>query len=104
MSSRPISSSVQRLSSFGPANLIARSAETHPLTWRLRDDGAAVWLTEYQSKDGYTAARSWICTAARSRFSRTGPAGTGPSSEPLRAQPAELPITPSSSVTKADRK
>ena len=27
------------LTSFGPANLIKRSAETHPLTWCLRDDG-----------------------------------------------------------------
>jgi NADH-quinone oxidoreductase subunit F len=43
--------------SFAPANLIARPAETHPLTWRLRDDGAPVWLDEYQAKDGYRAAR-----------------------------------------------
>ncbi len=45
------------LSSFGPANTIARSAETHPLTWRLRDDGATVGLTEYQSKAGYAGLR-----------------------------------------------
>lgn len=45
------------LSSFGPANTIARSAETHPLTWRLRDDGATVGLAEYQSKAGYAALR-----------------------------------------------
>ena len=41
------------LTSFGPANRIKRSAETHPLTWRLRDDGEAVWLDEYQAKNGY---------------------------------------------------
>ncbi|MGH8412106.1 MAG: hypothetical protein ACRERT_12875, partial [Pseudomonas sp.] len=35
------------LTSFGPANRIKRSAETHPLTWRLRDDGEPVWLDEY---------------------------------------------------------
>jgi len=45
------------LSSFGPANTIARSAETHPLTWRLRDDGATVGLAEYQGKNGYAGLR-----------------------------------------------
>ncbi|MDY6797488.1 MAG: NADH-quinone oxidoreductase subunit NuoF [Pseudomonadota bacterium] len=34
-----------------------RSAGTHPLTWRLRDDGAAVWLDEYLRKDGYQSVR-----------------------------------------------
>lgn len=46
---------MKRLSSFGPVNSIARTAETHPLTWRLREDGETVWLTEYQSKNGYAA-------------------------------------------------
>ncbi|XNM65639.1 hypothetical protein ACLK2E_12650 [Escherichia coli] len=32
---------------------IIRTAETHPLTWRLRDDKQPVWLDEYQSKNGY---------------------------------------------------
>lgn len=45
------------ITSFGPANRIARSAETHPLTWRLRDDGEPIWLEEYQAKNGYAAAR-----------------------------------------------
>ncbi len=45
------------ITSFGPANRIARTAETHPLTWRLREDGEPVWLEEYQAKDGYAAAR-----------------------------------------------
>ena len=45
------------LTSFGPANRIQRSPETHPLTWRLRDDGEPVWLDEYQAKNGYAAAR-----------------------------------------------
>jgi NADH-quinone oxidoreductase subunit F len=45
------------LASFGTANRIARAPETHPLTWRLRDDGQPVWLDEYQSKQGYEAAR-----------------------------------------------
>ncbi|MDW5376099.1 NADH-quinone oxidoreductase subunit NuoF [Halomonas sp. HP20-15] len=34
-----------------------RRAETHPLTWRLREDGAMVGLDEYLDKDGYAAAR-----------------------------------------------
>ncbi len=32
-----------------------RRAETHPLTWRLHDDGRAVDLEDYVSKDGYQA-------------------------------------------------
>jgi NADH-quinone oxidoreductase subunit F len=32
-------------------------AETHPLTWRLRDDKQPVWLEEYESKNGYAGAR-----------------------------------------------
>ncbi len=52
------------LSSVGPVNRIARSAETHPLTWRLRDDGQAVWLDEYESKDGYSAMKKALKTLA----------------------------------------
>ncbi len=33
------------LTSIGPANRMARSAETHPLTWRLREDAQPVWNT-----------------------------------------------------------
>ena len=36
---------------------IIRTAETHPLTWRLRDDKQPVWLDEYRSKNGYEGAR-----------------------------------------------
>ncbi|WP_195432656.1 NADH-quinone oxidoreductase subunit NuoF [Morganella morganii] len=35
---------------------VCRSAETHPLTWRLRDDHQPVWLDEYRSKNGYAGA------------------------------------------------
>ncbi|WP_340619379.1 NADH-quinone oxidoreductase subunit NuoF [Xenorhabdus siamensis] len=35
---------------------IIRSAETHPLTWRLREDQQPVWLDEYRSKNGYKGA------------------------------------------------
>ncbi|WP_421173818.1 NADH-quinone oxidoreductase subunit NuoF [Aeromonas enteropelogenes] len=45
------------LASFGTANRTPRPPETHPLTWRLRDDGQPVWLEEYQAKQGYEAAR-----------------------------------------------
>src|SRR5690606_33957009 len=45
------------LPSFGPANRVARREETHPLTWRLRDDGEPVWLDEYRRKNGYSALR-----------------------------------------------
>src|SRR5690606_20634736 len=48
---------MKQLASFGPANRIARSEETHPMTWRLRDDGQPVWLDEYRQKNGYAALR-----------------------------------------------
>ena len=35
---------------------IIRTAETHPLTWRLRDDKQPVWIDEYRSKNGYVGA------------------------------------------------
>ncbi|MEO6698223.1 MAG: NADH-quinone oxidoreductase subunit F, partial [Paraperlucidibaca sp.] len=57
------------LSSVGPANRIARAAETHPLTWRLRDDGQAVWLDEYESKDGYSAMKKALKTLAPNEIS-----------------------------------
>lgn len=48
------------ITSFGPANRIARTAETHPLTWRLRDDGEPVWLAEYQPRTATPLpARHW---------------------------------------------
>lgn len=34
-----------------------RSAETHPLTWRLREDNALIGLDEYTDKQGYAAVR-----------------------------------------------
>jgi len=36
---------------------VIRTAETHPLTWRLRDDKQPVSLDEYRSKNGYEGAR-----------------------------------------------
>ncbi len=30
-----------------------RRADTHPLTWRLREDGAPVGLGEYREKEVY---------------------------------------------------
>ncbi len=46
--------------SFSTANQVPRNAETHPLTWRLRDDGEPVWFDEYQRQNGYSAARRAI--------------------------------------------
>lgn len=36
------------------------TAETHPLTWRLRADKAPVWLDKYRSKQGYAAVENAI--------------------------------------------
>lgn len=35
---------------------IVRKAETHPLTWRLRDDKQPVWFEEYRNSNGYVGA------------------------------------------------
>jgi len=59
------------ITSFGPANRIARSAETHPLTWRLRDDGEPVWLDEYQAKNGYAAARKALAEMSQDDIVQT---------------------------------
>lgn len=32
---------------------VTRTAHTHPLTWRLRDDGQPVWFEEYRRQEGY---------------------------------------------------
>ena len=45
------------LASLGPANRVARAEHTHPLTWRLREDGEPVWLDEYRRTNGYQALR-----------------------------------------------
>ncbi len=38
------------MTAISGAKPIIRSAETHPLTWRLRDDRQPVWLDEYRAK------------------------------------------------------
>lgn len=36
-------------------NEIVRTAETHPLTWQLKDDKTTIWIEEYRNKNGYSA-------------------------------------------------
>ena len=62
---------MKTLTSIGPINSIARSEETHPLTWRLRDDAQPVWLEEYQAKNGYTAARKALSEMAQADIVQT---------------------------------
>lgn len=38
------------------------SAETHPLTWRLRTDAEPVWLDEFKAKQGYAAVEKVFST------------------------------------------
>src|SRR5690606_22377281 len=63
--------SAKTLTSVGPINSIARSEETHPLTWRLRDDAQPVWLEEYQAKNGYAAARKALNEMAQADIVQT---------------------------------
>ena len=62
---------MKTLTSIGPANRITRSEETHPLTWRLRDDAQPVWLEEYQQKNGYAAARKALTEMAQADIVQT---------------------------------
>lgn len=41
-------------------NKFVRIAETHPLTWRLRDDEQTIWIKEYCDKDGYKALKKTL--------------------------------------------
>lgn len=42
--------------------IIQRTGETHPLTWRNREDRQPVWLEEYRSKNGYKGAEKALKT------------------------------------------
>ena len=35
-----------------------RHPDSHPLTWRLRDDGEVIWIDEYLRKEGYQSVRN----------------------------------------------
>ncbi len=41
-----------------------RPRETHPLTWRLNDDGSRIDLKTYQAKEGYAAVKSVLKNAS----------------------------------------
>lgn len=41
---------------------ITRTAETHPLTWRMREDKQPVWLAEYRNNNGYAGAEKALKT------------------------------------------
>ncbi|WP_053940133.1 NADH-quinone oxidoreductase subunit NuoF [Buchnera aphidicola] len=41
-------------------NKINRLEETHPLTWRMRDDKKTVWIKEYCNKNGYIAFKKTL--------------------------------------------
>lgn len=43
---------------------VVRQVETHPLTWRLREDKQPVWLREYRDKNGYVGAEKALSTMA----------------------------------------
>ena len=43
---------------------IVRTAEMHPLTWRMREDKQPVFLEEYRSKNGYAGAEKALKSMA----------------------------------------
>lgn len=50
---------------------IIRTEETHPLTWRLRDDGQPVWFDEYRSKNGYAGVEKALKTMTQDEIVNT---------------------------------
>ncbi|AUI73170.1 NADH-quinone oxidoreductase subunit NuoF [Candidatus Portiera aleyrodidarum] len=47
----------KRIKSVCTANIVKKSKETHPLTWRLNKEGKTIWLNEYVQKEGYIAVK-----------------------------------------------
>ncbi|CAG9296454.1 NADH-quinone oxidoreductase subunit NuoF [Celerinatantimonas diazotrophica] len=54
---------------------INRTAETHPLTWRVRDDGQPVWFEEYRAKEGYVGAEKALAMSPEEVVAQVKDAG-----------------------------
>ena len=60
------------LASLGTANRIARTAETHPLTYRLESGEPVVDLKAYEALAGYAALRKAVAYAGERIVFYTG--------------------------------
>ena len=74
-----------------------RTAETHPLTWRLRADQQPVWFDEYRAKQGYVGAERALAmapTAVTDQVKTAGLRGRGGAGFPTGVKWSLVPMDP----------
>ncbi len=74
-----------------------RTAETHPLTWRLRVDQQPVWFDEYRAKQGYVGAEkalAMVPTAVTDQVKAAGLRGRGGAGFPTGVKWSLVPMDP----------
>lgn len=74
-----------------------RTAETHPLTWRLRADQQPVWFDEYRAKQGYVGAETALAmapTAVTDQVKAAGLRGRGGAGFPTGVKWSLVPMDP----------
>lgn len=79
-----------------------RTADSHPLTWRLRVDQQPVWFEEYRAKQGYAGAEKALAlapTAVTEQVKAAGLRGRGGAGFPTGVKWSLVPMDP-----KFDRK
>lgn len=72
-----------------------RTAETHPLTWRLRTDEQPVWFDEYRAKQGYVGAEKALAmapTAVTEQVKTAGLRGRGGAGFPTGVKWSLVPM------------
>ena len=78
------------------------TADSHPLTWRLRVDQQPVWFEEYRAKQGYAGAEKALAlapTAVTEQVKAAGLRGRGGAGFPTGVKWSLVPMDP-----KFDRK
>lgn len=74
-----------------------RTAESHPLTWRLRADHQPVWFEEYRAKQGYVGAEKALAiapTAVTDLVKAAGLRGRGGAGFPTGVKWSLVPMDP----------
>lgn len=74
-----------------------RTAESHPLTWRLRVDQQPVWFEEYRAKQGYVGAEKALTmapTAVTDQVKNAGLRGRGGAGFPTGVKWSLVPMDP----------
>jgi NADH-quinone oxidoreductase, F subunit len=74
-----------------------RTADSHPLTWRLRVDQQPVWFEEYRAKQGYVGAEKALAmapTAVTDQVKAAGLRGRGGAGFPTGVKWSLVPMDP----------